>query len=147
MFDLAAALPGLLPKAIAWAESESAQIIAKGIPLSDFGRKLAHLVDVRNPENIRILEVPVIPVPEDPELRQAALATGMLGANTIGLTLGYGIYLVRGHKTNRLLSHECRHVYQYEVAGSIRAFLPQYLRQIAAFGYEGAPYEVDARAY
>jgi hypothetical protein len=136
-----------MPKAITWAESKSAEIIAKGVPLSDFDRKLAHLVGVRDPESIRILKVPVIPLPEDPELRQAAFAAGMLGANTIGLTLGYGIYLARGHKTNRLVSHECRHVNQYEVAGSIRTFLPQYLAQIAAYGYEQAPYEVDARTH
>jgi hypothetical protein len=91
--------------------------------------------------------VQVIPVPEDPDLREAALATGMLGPNTVGLTLGYGIYIVQGHGTNRLVSHECRHVYQYERAGSIKAFLPQYLGQIAEFGYEAAPFEADARAH
>ena len=47
--------------------------------------------------------------------------------------------------TPRLLAHECRHVYPYEVAGSIEAFLLLYLEQIAEVGYERAPYEVDAR--
>jgi hypothetical protein len=147
MFDLAAALPSLLPKAIAWAEARSTEIASKGVPLSDFGMRLAHLVDVQRPELIRILEVAVIPVPEDSDLRQAALATGMLGPNTVGLTLGYGIYIVQGHGTNRLVSHECRHVHQYEAAGSIQVFLPQYLGQIAEVGYEAAPFEVDARAH
>jgi hypothetical protein len=63
----------------------------------------------------------------------------------VGLTLGHGIYVCDGHFSNRLISHECRHVHQYEEAGSIRAFLPLYLQQIAEYGYEGAPYEVDAR--
>jgi hypothetical protein len=40
-----------------------------------------------------------------------------------------------------LLSHECRHVYQYEAAGSIAAFLPVYLQQIATVGYESAPFD------
>ena len=37
-------------------------------------------------------------------------------------------------------------MYQYEVAGSIEAFLPRYLKQIAEVGYERAQYEVEARA-
>jgi hypothetical protein len=45
----------------------------------------------------------------------------------------------------QLLSHECRHVYQYEAAGSIAAFLPVYIEQIVEFGYDDAPFEQDAR--
>jgi hypothetical protein len=47
----------------------------------------------------------------------------------------------------RLVSHECRHVYQYETHGSIAAFLPIYLLQIATVGYVNAPFEQDARAH
>lgn len=147
MFDLAAELPHLLPKAIAWAEACSADIAASGVPLTRLELRLAHLVGVQEPERVRILEVREIPQPQDPQLRQAVVATGFLGPRTIGLTLGYGIYIVDGHASNRLVSHECRHVYQYEMAGSIRNFLPVYLAQIAADGYEAAPLEVDARAH
>jgi hypothetical protein len=70
-----------------------------------------------------------------------------LGPSGHGLTLGYAIYVCRGKESLRLFSHECRHVYQYEQAGSIEAFLPIYLRQVAMFGYANAPYEVDARAH
>jgi hypothetical protein len=45
------------------------------------------------------------------------------------------------------LAHECRHVYQYEVAGSIDAFLSLYLKQVAEFTYERAPFELDAQAW
>jgi hypothetical protein len=47
----------------------------------------------------------------------------------------------------RLLSHECRHVHQYEAHGSIAAFLPVYLEQIATVGYRNSPLEQDARAH
>jgi hypothetical protein len=147
MSDLAAILAQVLPKAISWAEARSAEIIASGTPLSAFGRKLAHLAGVERPELVRIMEVTRVPVPDDPELRDAAVAFGFLGPNTIGLTLGYGIYFVQGSLSNRLVSHECRHVYQYEAAGSIAAFLPKYLEQIATVGYAAAPFEVDARAH
>jgi hypothetical protein len=147
MFDLAAALPHLLPKAIAWAEARSAEITTSGTPLTDLELRLAHFVGVEQPEQVRILEVREIPQPVDPELRQAVAATGFIGPQTIGLTLGYGIYIVMGHSTNRLVSHECRHVYQYEAAGSIRNFLPIYLKQVASVGYAAAPLEIDARAH
>jgi hypothetical protein len=88
-----------------------------------------------------------LPLPDDPELRQVALATGLLGPSMIGLTLGHSIYIVLGHHTNRLLSHECRHVAQYETAGSIAEFLPQYLQQVAEYGYANAPFEIDARQH
>ncbi len=65
----------------------------------------------------------------------------------VGLTLGHCIYICLGHNSNRLLSHECRHVHQYEIAGSIATYLPNYLQQIVDFGYEDAPFEVDARAH
>jgi hypothetical protein len=83
-----------------------------------------------------------------PRANQAALATGLLGRDMIGLTLGHkhlhcaGVYM-----GNRLVSHECRHVYQYEIHGSIAAFLPVYLLQIATVGYLNAPFEQDARAH
>jgi hypothetical protein len=147
MADLAALLPRILPKAIAWAEARSAEIVASGVPLSDFERRLAHLAGVYRPELVRVCEVASIPRPDDPELREAALMAGMLGPGTIGLTLGYGIYILKGHRSNRLVSHECRHVYQYEVAGSIAAFLPRYLEQVLSVGYAAAPFEVDAREH
>ena len=57
------------------------------------------------------------------------------------------MFICRGHETKRLLSHELRHVHQYEQAGSIAGFLPEYLQQIVAFGYAAAPLEQEARAH
>jgi hypothetical protein len=62
-----------------------------------------------------------------------------------GLTLGHAVFVRRGHDSWRLLSHEFRHVHQYEQAGSIAAFLPVYLQQIVQFGYANCPLEIDAR--
>lgn len=66
----------------------------------------------------------------------------------VGLTLGYAVFICAGYSTkSQLLRHEFRHVYQYEAAGAISAFLPIYLRQIVQFGYQNAPLERDARAH
>lgn len=146
-FDLPAALPLLMPKAIAWAEDQSTHIVRIGKPLNDVLSSVAKSVGVLRPDQIRIVEVPRLPLPDDPDLRRAAQATGLLGPNMVGLTLGYGVYVCHGHGTVRLLSHEFRHVYQYEQAGSIAAFLPLYLQQIVTVGYSNAPLEADARAH
>ena len=146
-YDLRSALPLLIPKAIAWAEAQSSSIGQVGQPLNDFLLTVARSVGVMHPELIRVSEVPQLPLPEDPELRQAALATGLLGPNMVGMTFGYGIYVCHGHGTTRLLSHEFRHACQYEQAGSIATFLPTYLQQIVTVGYLNAPFEVDARAH
>jgi hypothetical protein len=147
MFDLGAELPRLLPKAVKWAEYEAAAAQATGVPLNATGLRLAHLVGVEHPELIRVVEAQVLPFPTDPELGFAAQQAGLLGPGMIGLTLGYAIFILRGHGASRLISHECRHVYQYETAGSIAAFLPLYLAQIATYGYQNAPFEIDARAH
>ena len=146
-FNLLSALPQLLPSAIAWAEAESHHARETGNPLDPAGLALARRVGVQCPELIRTQLVDVFPQPDEPTLRQAAQATGLLGVGTIGLTMGYAILILRGHMSSRLLSHECRHVYQYEAAGSIAAFLPVYLQQIAMAGYDDAPFERDARAF
>jgi len=146
-FNLLSALPHLLPSAIAWAETESHHARETGNPLDADGFALARRVGVQYPELIRTQLVDVFPQPVEPVLRQAAQATGFLGVGTVGLTLGYAILILRGHMSSRLLSHECRHVYQYEAAGSIAAFLAVYLQQIAMSGYDNAPFERDARAY
>lgn len=140
-------LPTILPRAITWAETVAADVASRGFGLSEMGFSDARTVGVIHPENIRVLMVDHIPLPQDPDLRTAALQTGLLGPTMIGLTLGYSILICQGHMTRRLLSHECRHVFQYESAGSIAVFLPVYLASIAQVGYGDCPFEKDARTH
>lgn len=145
--DLASILPRLLPDAIEWAETKSDEILSSGVPLSEPEIRLARAVGVTNPERIKVSIVPALPLPDNPELRAVALQTGLLGPGMVGLTLGHGIYVCDGHVSKRSISHECRHVHQYETAGSISNYLPKYLQQIAMFGYHDAPFEKDAREH
>ena len=145
--DLRAALPMLLPRAIAWAEAEANGIGSKGKALSEEALRIARNVGVEHPELIRVALVEALPSPDDPILKSAAVQTGLVGSHMAGLTLGYSVFVRRGYDTWRLLSHEFRHVFQYEQAGSIAAFLPVYLQQIVQFGYARAPLELDARAH
>jgi len=145
MIDLGKALPRLLPKAIAWAEEQQADILASGFPLSPEQMAMARAVGVSHPGNIRIKLVDQLPLPQDPELAEAALQTGLIAPNMTGLTLFYGIFIChRAQGSRNLLAHECRHAYQYEQVGSIAIFLPQYLMQIVTVGYSNADFEQDA---
>lgn len=145
--NLHALLPQLIPAAVAWAEREAARIAAEGIALPADLQAVARRVGVRAPQRIRVVRADRMPWPDDPLLRRAAMQTGMLGASTIGLTLGYGIVLARDQATTRVVAHECRHVAQYESYGSVAAFLAEYLRQVVVHGYHDAPLEADARAH
>lgn len=147
-FDLGAALPQLLPRAVTWANEREQEIFASGVSLNDLGLSIAQRVGVSRPELIRVQFVDdLLPLPQDPVLREAGLATGLFGPQMIGITLGYSICIRKQYDSIRLLSHEARHVYQYEQAGGIANFLPLYLQQIVQFGYRDAPYEIDARAH
>lgn len=144
--DVAALLPALTPRAVEWAEAQSELVLGQGTPLDRAGLALASAVGVREPERIRLGVMPTVPFPDDPLLRAAAVEVGLMDPNTVGLTLGYAVVVVAGHESDLcLLAHEFRHVHQYELAGSIRAFLPPYLAEIVEFGYAAAPSEVDAR--
>jgi len=124
--DLQAALPMLLPKAIAWAGVEARALAAVGQSLSVIATGVARSVGVVRPELIRVALVDALPMPADAMLRTAAVQTGLLGPHMDGLTLGYSVFVRRRQDTWRLYSHEFRHVFQYEQAGSIAAFLPAY---------------------
>jgi hypothetical protein len=145
--DLRSQLPLLLPRAVAWAEAEERRVLAGGAALSEDEYALARSVGVTHPERVRFELVNRVPVPADSLLQEAIRQTGMLGPDTRGLTLGYAIFMQRDQQSRRLLSHELRHVYQYERAGSIAAFLPVYLSQLLEVGYRDAPFEIDARAH
>jgi hypothetical protein len=147
MTTLAAALPRLLPLAIGWVQAQELEVLASGRALTDTEAKLAVAVGVRAPDRVRLKFFTQIPQPDNPELRELGIQTGLLGPHIGGITFGHAIYIRYGQATNRLISHELRHVHQYEAAGSIAAFLGTYLEQIATVGYERAPLELDAQRH
>jgi hypothetical protein len=145
--DLAALIPSLLAPAAAWAKAQEAAILVSGRPLDEIEATLAVMVGVQHPDRVRIKLVKGMPQPDTAELRGIATETKLIGPRTSGITFGHGIYIRVGCITNRLVSHELRHVHQYEQFGSIGAFLATYLDQIATVGYERAALELDARRH
>jgi len=140
-------LPLILPLAVRWANKHSNNIQQKGKSLTAKEIELAHQVGVIDAEKVRVLIIEKIPIPTHPALAKTAKAAGFMAASPAGMTLGYSIYICDGFHSERLLSHELRHVQQYEHYGSIKHFLREYLSQVFEYGYTDAPLEVDARRY
>lgn len=142
---LIALVPTLLPLAAQWVQSQEAEILTLGIPLSQEQQKDAQNAGVRAPEKIRLRVVPRIPLPVDSVLHNVARETGLLGPATAGLTLRYGIYIRHDAELDRELHvHEFVHVGQYERLGSIEAFLSSYLKECIDPGYPLGPMEQEA---
>ena len=115
--------------------------------LTDVEINIASRVGVHFPESIKLIEVSEIPFPTDPLLVGLCKQYDFIGDKSIGLTLGYAVYIRKNYLSTRLLSHEFRHVYQYEQAGSVHGFLQEYVNQLMELGYNDAPYELDARKH
>ena len=145
--DLNAAFPELLPKALSWAETEARRGADDGRALTERECEFARKVGVTHPERIRIVTVEVLPMPTDAPLRAAAAQTGFLNPRMKGLTLGHSVFICRGYETPTVLSHEFRHVYQYEQAGSIAAFLSRYLRERVERGDAATSFDIDATTH
>jgi hypothetical protein len=83
---------------------------------------------VAEPERVRLLYVPEIPIPEHPALRAAANATQLISPLTGGLTLRSGIFIRSDYRFNRaMIVHELGHTAQYERLGGFEPFLRQLL--------------------
>src|SRR5690348_327500 len=137
---LASQLPRLAPKAVAWAQALAAKAAAHGAPLSAPLLEIARRAGVRAPGKIRIVVTDEIPLPDDPVLRGAALSVGLSQSEAAGMMLGYAVFLRRGYEHDvRVMSHEFRHVAQYEACGGIAGFLAVHLADLVAFGYEDSP--------
>lgn len=140
-------LPLLLPLAVKWANKHHHTIQQQGESLTTREIQLAQQVGVVNTEKVRVLTVSKIPTPTHPVLLKAANKVGFMTTSPAGLTLGHSIYICEGFRSERLLSHELRHVQQYEHYGSIKHFLREYLAQVLQYGYINAPLEIDARQH
>jgi hypothetical protein len=143
--SLLAGFDSLFPLAVAWAAEEERKILREGVPMNAQEISDAQILDVRQLDRVRLLQVPQIPRPEEKMLRAACDAIDFLSPATRGLTLGYGIF-VRSDcwRDRELIAHELAHVGQYERLGGIERFLRQYLIECLTVGYADSPLEREA---
>lgn len=157
--------------ALPWALWHERRILRKGRPLSAAELSVARALGVTEPEQVRLMVVPVLPLPGALLWQRWANHPGSLAApaepalptrgwrwrrrekpkaprwwaGVSAITLGHGIYCIGEPPSQQLLAHELWHVRQVERSGSLRAFLALYLAQVARHGYWHAPLEVEAR--
>jgi hypothetical protein len=125
-------LGALLPRVVQWANHEQRKIVAAGIPLCPERLALARLAGVKHPEKIRMVMVPFIAPPNDPELSVSALLAGLITPQTTGMVLGYAIALRLDIWSDPLrILEKFVHVNQHEKLGGLAAFLKQYLLEFS----------------
>jgi len=137
----------LLPLACQWAAAQEQSILAAGASLSQTALVDAARVGVLQAQQVRILYVPEIPIPQHPALRAAAEQTQLISPLTGGLTLRYGIFIRADCAYSReMVVHELGHTAQYERLGGFEPFLRQYLFECLTIGYPEAPMEQEVLA-
>ena len=138
-------IPVMLPVACAWIAAQEKRILNEGVPLDAAQLADARALGIMEPERVRLLALPRLPLPHNRIVRMLGLWTGTLSAETIGLSARYGIFLrAPFHRDRRLLAHELTHTRQYERLGGIRPFLRQYLHECLTDGYPFAAMEREA---
>lgn len=135
----------ILPLVVNWVLDQEKQILKLGTPLPEPFVQDAILAGVKKPERIRIRKVNSIPRPTHPKLLNAIRMTGLLGPDTVGITMRYGVCILSSWAFDRgLLIHEFVHVAQWEKNPDTREFLRGYLMQCLTYGYGEAELELEA---
>src|ERR1700751_1387086 len=133
------------PSLVTWAERMEAKALSQGVALNKILKDTAQWLGIRNPDAVRIYPVQSIPEPDNKRIVELAACFGLSFSGSDGMTFGHAIFARHQYaQDNRLLTHELVHVRQYEKASSIGAYLPLYVQQVMAFGYQNMPLEVEA---
>lgn len=139
----------LLPQYIDWAYETDRKGLEIGTPLDEKEMLLASEIGIVHPEKVRIIYVDEVPFPyENFALKVFGEAVGLIGEGIINnaQVFGYSIYARKGFKLNRpKLAHELVHVLQIE-RSSLDKVVTQHFYDMAEYGYDEAPLEVEAAA-
>jgi hypothetical protein len=135
----------LIPKASTWVEKQEAIILANGVPLTEKQKIIASKIGIKNIDKIRLLQMELIPEPEESILDEASKSIRFISGDTLGITYRYGIYIRHDFWENEsLIIHELTHTLQYERLGGIAEFLNQYIKECIYYGYDKSPLEFEA---
>lgn len=137
----------LLPQYIDWAYEIDRKGQDIGHPLDKKELLLASEIGIEHPEKVRIVYVDEVPFPyENFALKLFGEAVGLVGEGIINnaQVFGYSIYARKDFALNRpKLAHELVHVLQIERA-SLDKVVTQHFSDMAEYGYDKAPLEVEA---
>lgn len=118
----------LAPLAYQWAKRQEAYILKYGAPLSPQQLADAGRAGVQDPDQVRVLVVDRIPLPDDAELADAARRAQIITDASRGVAIGYGIIIrADSWQSRELLLHQLVHVAQCERSGGLECFVSEYL--------------------
>ena len=116
------------PLAFQWAKAQEDLILTHGVPLAARQIADAERVGVADPARVRVLVVDRIPMPDDPELAEAASRSQIITDKSRAVAVGHGIIIRADSWQDReLLLHQLVHVAQCERTGGLEAFVGIYL--------------------
>jgi hypothetical protein len=111
-----------------WAKAQEAYILQHGVPLTASQLSDARQAGVSAAEQVRVLVVNRIPLPDDKELADAARSAQIITDASRGVAIGYGVIIRADSWRNReLLLHQLVHVAQCERSGGLEIFVQEYL--------------------
>jgi hypothetical protein len=138
-------LEQLLPDAVAWTQAQEAMMLEKGVPLDEWEQDAARRLGIAQADRVRLLSVRQIPLPADAVLCAAAQRVGLVSEQSLGMSLGYGIFVREDFWRQRsIIAHELAHTAQSERLGGLDPFVRQYLTECFLHGYAAAPLELEA---
>jgi hypothetical protein len=118
----------LLPLAYQWAKAQEEFVLQQGIPLDSEHSADALLAGVQDCARVRILVVDRIPLPENPELAEAARRIGILTEDTRCIGFGHALIIrVDAWNDRELVLHNLVHIAQCERSGGLEQWVREYL--------------------
>ena len=136
-----------LPLAYDWARSLEEYILARGAGLNPRHQEDAHRVGVQNCDRVRVLVVDEIPMPDHPELAEAARRSLIITDASRGVAIGHGIIIRADCWGDReLVVHQLVHVAQCERRGGLEAYVQQYVSErLTCANFTIGSFEEEAR--
>jgi hypothetical protein len=122
------AFQDLSPLAYQWAKAQEDFVLARGAPLSPRLTADARRAGVQDCSRVRVLVVERIPLPDHPELAEAARRTGIITHDTRCIGFGHALIIRADSWGDReLILHNLVHIAQYERSGGLEQWVQQYL--------------------
>ncbi len=107
---------------------QEAFVLKLGAALDPQQKSDAERVGVKDTARVRVLPVDRMPMPDTPELAEAARRAQIITDTSAAVTLGYGIMIRADRWRDReLMLHQLVHVSQCERCGGLESFVEQYL--------------------
>ena len=118
----------LLPTAYEWAKSQEEFVLVHGVPLTKRQSEDARRAGVQDCARVRVLVVDRIPLPDNPELAQAARRAGIITEDTRCVGFGHALIIqVNAWADRELILHNLVHIAQCERSGGLGPWIRHYL--------------------